>query len=229
MILKDLKEMLIKEGASDVGISNIHEYLPAELKMFKTCITVVVRLSDAIVNEIVDSPTFTYYHHYKAVNNLIDLLTLKGVLFLESKGYFAMSVATSQSVHGKDNGFSGVLSHKIGAVLSGMGFIGKNNLFVHNRFGPRVRLGTILTTYEPEEKIENHIIEPQCGQCNLCIISCPAQALRGSTWYLGIDRNDMIDPHACSTYMKEKFKYIGRGQVCGICMRVCPYGSEVKR
>ncbi|AZT89859.1 epoxyqueuosine reductase [Caldicellulosiruptor changbaiensis] len=229
MILKELKEMLIKEGASDVGISNIHEYLPAELKMFKTCITVTVRLSDAIVNEIVDSPTFTYYHHYKAVNNLIDLLTLKGVLFLESKGYFAMSVAASQSVHGKDNGFSGVLSHKIGAVLSGMGFIGKNNLFVHNRFGPRVRLGTILTTYEPEEKIENHIMEPQCGQCNLCIISCPAQALRGSTWYLGIDRNEMIDPHACSTYMKEKFKYIGRGQVCGICMRVCPYGSEVKR
>ncbi|ABP66950.1 4Fe-4S ferredoxin, iron-sulfur binding domain protein [Caldicellulosiruptor saccharolyticus DSM 8903] len=229
MILKELKEMLIKEGASDVGISNIHEYLPAELKMFKTCITVAVRLSDAIVNEIVDSPTFTYYHHYKAVNNLIDLLTLKGVLFLESKGYFAMSVAASQSVHGKDNGFSGVLSHKIGAVLSGMGFIGKNNLFVHNRFGPRVRLGTILTTYEPEEKIENHIMEPQCGQCNLCIISCPAQALRGSTWYFGIDRNEMIDPHACSTYMKEKFKYIGRGQVCGICMRVCPYGNEVKR
>ncbi|WP_039765079.1 4Fe-4S double cluster binding domain-containing protein [Caldicellulosiruptor sp. F32] len=229
MILKELKEMLIKEGASDVGISNIHEYLPTELKMFKTCITVVVRLSDAIVNEIVDSPTFTYYHHYKAVNNLIDLLTLKGVLFLESKGYFAISVAASQSVHGKDSGFSGVLSHKIGAVLSGMGFIGKNNLFVHNRFGPRVRLGTILTTYEPEEKIQNHIIEPQCGQCNLCVISCPAQALHGSTWYLGIDRNDMIDPHACSSYMKEKFKYIGRGQVCGICMRVCPYGSEVKR
>jgi len=229
MILKDLKDMLIKEGASDVGFSNIQEYLPDELKAFKTCITVVVRLSDAIINEIVDYPTFTYYHHYKAVNNLIDLLTLKGVLFLESKGYFAMSVAASQSVHGKDNGFSGVLSHKIGAVLSGMGFIGKNNLFVHNRFGPRVRLGTILTTYEPEEEIKNHIIEPQCGQCNLCIISCPAQALRGSTWYLGIDRNDMVDPHACSSYMKEKFKYIGRGQVCGICMRVCPYGSEVKR
>lgn len=229
MLLEELKKMLISEGASDVGFSSINPYLPDELKMFKTCITVVIKLSDAIVNEIVDSPTFTYYHHYKAVNNLIDLLTLKGVLFLESKGYFALSIAASQSVHGKDNGFSGVLSHKIGAVLSGMGFIGKSNLFVHERFGPRVRLGTILTTYEPENEIKNNIIEPKCGDCNLCVVSCPAQAIYGRTWYLGIDRNDMIDPHACSSYMKEKFKFIGRGQVCGICMRVCPYGSEVKR
>jgi epoxyqueuosine reductase QueG len=229
MLLEELKKMLISEGASDVGFSSINPYLPDELKMFKTCITVVIKLSDAIVNEIVDSPTFTYYHHYKAVNNLIDLLTLKGVLFLESKGYYALSVAASQSVHGKDNGFSGVLSHKIGAVLSGMGFIGKSNLFVHERFGPRVRLGTILTTYKPENEIKNNIIELKCGDCNLCVVSCPAQAIYGRKWYLGIDRSEMIDPHACSSYMKEKFKFIGRGQVCGICMRVCPYGSEVKR
>lgn len=229
MILEELKDILIKEGATDVGISDIQEFLPEELKQFKTCITIVIKLSDAVVNEIKDAPTFTYYHHYKAVNNLIDLLTLKGVLFLESKGHYAISIAASQSIHGKDNGFSGVLSHKIGAVLSGMGFIGKNNLFVHKKFGPRVRLGTVLTTYEPEEEIINNVVENQCGECNLCIKACPAQALVGNSWYLGIDRTKLIDPHACSNYMKEKFKYIGRGQVCGICMRVCPYGSEVKR
>ncbi|MEZ0536319.1 4Fe-4S double cluster binding domain-containing protein [Caldicellulosiruptoraceae bacterium PP1] len=228
MIIDDIKSMLISEGASDVGVSNITEYLPQDLQTFKTAISIVIKLSDGVINQIEDSPTFTYYHHYKAVNNLIDLLTLKAVLFLEKNGFFALSIASSQSIHGLDNGFSGVLSHKIGAVLSGMGFIGKNNLFVHKLYGPRVRIGTILTNFT-DENIKNEVIASQCGNCNICVASCPAQALTGNQWYLGCKREEIFDPHACSHFMKERFKFIGRGQVCGICMRVCPFGSEVKR
>ena len=32
----------------------------------------------------------------------------------------------------------------------------------------------------------------------------------------------LFDAEKCSKYMKEKFQKIGRGAVCGICMRFCP-------
>lgn len=224
-MLNELKNKLIEEGISDVGFSNINEYLPQNLKNFNTAITLIVKLADGIVDEITHAPTYSYYSHYRSVNNFIDLMSLKAVLFIESKGYKALSIAASQSIHGFDNGFSGVLSHKIGAVLSGLGFIGKNNLFIHHKFGARVRIGTILTNYYSSD-IMNKIAKPQCGDCKICIISCPAQALYGKLWDLDVKRDEMIDPHACSRYMKEKFKFIGRGQVCGICMRVCPWNEK---
>lgn len=93
MFLEEFKKMLIFEGVSDVGFFFINLYLLDELKMFKICIIVVIKFLDVIVNEIVDLLMFIYYYYYKVVNNFIDFLILKGVLFLELKGYFVMSVA----------------------------------------------------------------------------------------------------------------------------------------
>ena len=36
------------------------------------------------------------------------------------------------------------------------------------------------------------------------------------------EREKIIDAKACSDYMKKAFQHIGRGAVCGVCMRVCP-------
>jgi hypothetical protein len=69
----------IKEwGASKVAFANIQDCLPDGFKHLKYSISIAVRLSDAIINQIDDKPTHTYFHHYRSVNFLIDNIT-KGV------------------------------------------------------------------------------------------------------------------------------------------------------
>ena len=72
-------------------------------------------------------------------------------------------------------------SHKMAATRSGIGWIGKTDLLVTSRFGPRVRLASLLTT----ENISHSgipIDESQCGSCNICVNHCPAKAATGQLW-----------------------------------------------
>lgn len=142
---------------------------------------------------------------------------------LERFGFRYAAVPASQSV----NGMQGIYSHKRAAVDSGLGTIGKSSLFLSNKFGPRVRLGTILT----DCPFEVRGINPTsvCGGCRICTDACPAMAIVGREWSPGTPREDIIDAQACSDYMKRAFKHIGRGAVCGICMRVCPHGIKNKQ
>jgi len=79
-------------GASFVGCSDVEAYLPENLKKVKYAITVGVRLSDFIIDQISDKPTYTYFHHYRAVNTLIDQITLRGQIEIQNMGYSAMAV-----------------------------------------------------------------------------------------------------------------------------------------
>ncbi len=224
-LVKELGNNLIGWGASRFGFSNVSDRLPQNLKKLEYAITVVVRLSDFIIDEIGDCPTYTYFHHYRTVNTLIDQISLKGLLMLQDKGYKALAVPASQTVNNVADKYCGIFPHKTAAVLSGLGWIGKNGLFISHEFGPRVRLGTILT--DMELPCEEHETDSRCGTCNLCISSCPAMALTGNCWYEGCSREHIVDAKACSDYMNAKFKHIGRGSVCGICMKVCPHGAKV--
>ena len=218
--VKELEMTLKQQGATLIGYSNVYENLPKNLKKLKFAITIVVRLSDFIIDEITDKPTYTYFHHYRTVNALIDQITLRGMLLIQERGYKAYAVPASQTVNDAKESYSGVFPHKTAAVKAGLGWIGKSGLFISSQFGPRVRLGTILTDMEIE--CNNSVMRIQCGNCKKCVESCPAMALSGNNWTEGCSRYDIVDPKACSDYMNLKFKHIGRGSVCGICMKVCP-------
>lgn len=217
---EDLKNIILSLGGSFVGFSNVYEKLSEELKKYPYAITFGVRLSDAIIDEIGDKPTFTYFNHYRSLNTLIDQIALRTLLYIQDKGYMAYTIAASQSIPAASEPYSGVFPHKTGAVLAGMGWIGKNGLFTHKDFGPRVRLGTILT--DMELPCENVVLKSKCSVCNKCVNACPAMALTGNEWSVGDKRDSLVDAKACSEYMNNKFKHIGRGSVCGICIKVCP-------
>ena len=129
----------------------------------------------------------------------------------------AFPIASSQSL-GKENPYNGVAPHKTCAVLSGLGFVGKSGLFIHNEFGSKVRLATVLTN-APLESI-TPVIQNKCGDCTVCMKACPAGAIYGTLPKTDGERN--FDAEKCSKYMKEHFQDIGRGSVCGICIKVCP-------
>lgn len=223
-IRSGLEDKLKDWGATFAGFSDVRDKVPAPLSKYPSAITIGVRLSDAIIDDITDKPTFTYFHHYRTVNTLIDQVTLRGMLYLQDWGFKAYAVPASQTVNDAEDIHSGMFPHKTAAVLAGLGWIGKSGLFVSREYGPRVRLGTILTDLPPPQA--NQVQEQACGQCALCVESCPAMALTGNCWEEGCGRDHIVDVKACSGHMITKFKHIGRGAVCGICMRVCPFGIK---
>lgn len=219
MFEKELKDFLISQGVSDVGFSCIDNSDTGELKY---AVSLVVRLSDAIIDEIDGAPTPTYFNHYRSVNTFIDRMLLETGLFLQRKGYNYITVAASQSMPGTP--YNGRYSHKEAARKAGLGGIGKNSLFIHKKYGTRVRLGTIFTDCPLEG--EGEFTEKLCTDCDRCVKACPSGAIRGKSYETGVKREDIFSPAVCSEYMKKQFQHIGRGAVCGICIKVCPYNKK---
>jgi len=182
-------------------------------------ISFAVPLSPAVVDQIGDEPTKTYFQHYRTTNSFIDFLAERLVLHIISEGYNAAAVAASQSVEG----YMGIYPHKTGALKAGLGYIGKSALFISDAYGPRVRLGTVFTDMPLEGT--SFTQKDKCMDCRICVEKCPAMAISGKAFSEGDRREDIFDARACSEYMKRKFQHIGRGAVCGICMKNCPKGK----
>lgn len=212
-----LRDYLVSLGVSDVGFSK-----PGAEGLENTpyAVTLVVKLSNAIVDEIQGEPTLTYFSHYRAVNAFLDQCLLKAGLFLDREGYRYITIAASQSMNQKGWNYQGRFSHKRAACAAGLGTIGKSSLFLHRQFGPRVRLATLFT--DCPFSVENAAPAPVCGACRRCVDACPSGAILGPQWQPGIPREALFDPEKCSLHMKRQYQHIGRGAVCGVCMQVCP-------
>mgnify|MGYP003318414616 CR=1 FL=1 len=217
----ELKSYLISQGASDVGFCKIDD---GDFGECRYAVSIVVRLSDSIVDEIENEPTHTYFNHYRSVNAFIDSLLLKAGMFLQNKGYNYITVAASQSINKEGWNYKGRYSHKKVASLSGLGTIGKSSMFLHEKYGANVRLGSVFTDCPFD--ISDVEVVSLCKGCNLCVEACPSGAISGCEWSPDKSREEMFNAEKCSNYMKQKFKHIGRGAVCGICMKVCPYGKK---
>ena len=220
-----LAEKLKSLGVSGFGFADIAAIDPVRAKTLPRAVSILVKLSDYVVDEIDSAPTFAYFQHYRTVNAYIDQVLLQVGLLIESLGYRYLPVAASQSIPAKDTPYSALISHKAVARAAGLGTIGKSALFLSYQYGPRVRLGTILTDL-PLAVVSKPMHVDVCRACSRCVQSCPAMALKGTVYESGVARAEIIDAAACSSYMKQKFQHIGRGAVCGICMRVCPYRGE---
>ncbi len=215
---EQIRSFLLEHGAGQVGFCCLEE---DNLFSLPYAISYTIPLSDAIVEQIDTTPTHTYFHHYRSVNALIDQLSLRAGRMLADAGYQYVPIPASQSVHG----LQGIFSHKYAATRAGLGSVGKSGLFLSSFHGPRVRLGTILTDCPfPDSPT---ILDSPCRDCNLCARSCPAMAISGKAWEAGAKRDVILDARACSDYMKSAFQHIGRGVVCGICMKVCPKGGNL--
>jgi len=118
-------------------------------------------------------------------------------------------------------------SHKMVATRSGIGWIGKTDLLITSRFGPRVRLASILMTSSITD-IGNPINASQCGNCNICVDNCPAQAATGKSWTIEIDRNEFYNPFKCREFCRQisADKIKKEISLCGICISVCPKGKN---
>ena len=172
------------------------------------------------MDEITSEPTYTYFT-LRSGKFLRDRLRC-GAAALQEWGYRAFAVL-SQTVKTREDAYTAIFQHKTAATRAGLGWIGKSGLLVTPEYGPRIRMGTVLT--DMELPYGQPVTEGMCGSCRLCVKSCPAGALHGVGWVAGMPREQLVDAHACSTFMHDNFRHIGRVSVCGV-QRVCPFGTK---
>ena len=213
----ELKALAADLGADLVGFCRLPSPPVAAQPDLTYALSFGVKLADGVLETIDGAPSFMYFQHYRTANALLDTIGFRLVRTLEKHGFSALPVAASQSL-GKNNPYRGLVAHKTAAVLSGLGFVGKSGLFLSTDYGSKVRLATVLTNCPVQSELP--VIENGCGSCTLCQKACPAGAIYGELPTTDGERN--FDAEKCSRYMKEHFQDVGRGSVCGVCIKVCP-------
>ena len=194
-----LKEKLTELGADLVGFSRL-EKSPVTSSELLYAVTVAVKLPDAVLQTINERPTIEYFHEYRTANALLDRITFLGSRIIEKLGYKAFPIAASQSSIDRKDEYAGLFSHKMGARLAGLGFIGKNALFISREYGSKVRLATILTNMPLAP--EHPVMESGCGSCNKCVNACPGKAITGNEFNEKLPRDNLLSAEKCSKNMK---------------------------
>lgn len=194
------------------GISQIKNdfSLPNQLlERFDKAISLGMRLSTSVLEEIQTHPTKLYFHHYRTVNTFLDQTALRLANFIQDKGFLALPIPASQIVDWQRQ--SAHLSHKQIGYLAGLGWIGKNNLLVNKILGSQFRLVSILT--DMPLKIDKPT-KDNCRACRLCIEICPAGAIK--------DNPSDFEHLKCFEKLKQfqKQKLVDQ-YICGICVRAC--------
>lgn len=211
-----LKNFALSQGAALFGVCRLTESLKEKvkeisdktLKELPLAISIGVRLSEKIIEDIEDHPTFLYLHHYRQANYLLDRIAFLLSNFIQQQGYKALAIPASQVIDWEKQ--KAHLSHKHVAEQAGLGWIGKNNLLVTPRWGARVRLVSILTDFPLKEDKK---IKATCGNCRNCLSVCPAGAIK--------EKKEEFDHLACFEQLKKFRKYGISHYICGICVKAC--------
>lgn len=198
---RTLKDLALKLGAGGggvevVGVANIERFANAPERMHpknifpdcKSVISLVQPIPRSTYRGITEGTYWANYtfYSYNRLNTLFrPTLTYELARLIEDSGYEAVPVYP-----GVPEAFSGDaqavapdrpapdinLNVRIAGVACGLGEIGWSKVFIHPVYGPRVRLGTILTdaVLEPDPLIKPGTL---CKRCMKCAPDCPGAAI----------------------------------------------------
>lgn len=140
---------------------------------------------------------------------------------MQQSGYRVLPIPASKRYD--DERICAVFSHKLGAYLAGLGWIGKSCLLVTPEDGPRVRWTSILKDAPLQPTGEQ--VEEKCGDCMECVDICPTKAFTGQSFRNNEPREVRYDARKCEKYF-ETMKEKGHIDVCGMCLYICPHGRK---
>ena len=230
MIQRILKSFLIPSDEFIFGFADLRGLLINKFDGYKYGISIGKRLDNKIVDNLDNGPTLEYYDHYNQINKELEDLSVKIQSELNRIGFnsFAIKPTISKGSEGYDEYMETLsydISHKMVATRAGLGWIGKTDLFVSEKFGPRLRLVTILLKDNPGHS-SVPVNESRCGKCNICVARCPAKAANGKLWNINIHRDQFFNALKCKEMCGElaRQRLNVDERICGLCVRVCPYG-----
>lgn len=190
-----VKDAARAAGCGDVGIANIERFANAPRMMhpkniFPECRSVITivqpipRGSYRGITEGTHWANYTYYSYNKLNTLFRPQVTFDTACFIEDHGYEAVpvypGVPERPGLHAPVKPGRPAreinLNVRIAAVACGLGEMGWSKVFLHPTFGPRVRLGTILTDAELEP---DPLVKPGtlCNRCMGCVKDCPGGAI----------------------------------------------------
>ena len=219
----ELEKFSRQRGADLFGVADLtgaRDFIasqgPSWIGDFPRAISIGMNLSDHIVDN--HSPDelmrqSLYWHHvYEVVSRALDFLAYDVTRWLANKGFKAFPVPASVPYDFET--LKGVFSHKLAAHLAGLGWIGRSCLLLTERFGPRVRLATVLTNAPLRP---GTVMDRACKKCHVCINTCPVEAFTGAEFRPDEGREIRFDVFKCRDYRRE--------HPCGLCVSSCPVGK----
>lgn len=217
-------------------IINFSKNLNLEEIGFVSCRNLNHTLQDRLKNEVkaftvktIISIAFPYcYEPPKTLKkNGFSLYAKRKDYHVVIKSYLMQIAQYIESLGGKTKLFvdSNTLPERYLATLAGLGFIGKNQMLIHPKYGSYVFLGEIATDLEIEEGcIQKPLVG--CGSCDICIKCCPGKALGFQTFKI----------ENCLSHLTQK-KQLDEEEIlevqksglifgCDTCQLGCPYNQK---
>jgi epoxyqueuosine reductase len=199
---------------------------------YRYAIVVGAKMNDTIIDDIENGPTMDYYNLYYRQNAGLNDLVQKISDYLTKHNidnkYILSTVSDTKLDEEHSKALRYYFSHKMAATRAGLGWIGKTDLLISEKFGPRFRMASVLTSYK-FEKTGNPVTESRCGSCSICVDKCPAKAANGKLWNITVDRDEFYDAQKCKDMCRKisSERIQKEISICGICISVCPKGKHL--
>ena len=206
MTKEELKALAKSLGADAVGIASMDRFEGAPKQMdpryimpeAKSMIVMGFRVMRGSLRGIEEG---TFFSNYAAMGYggltymYIPMTVINMCRVIEDLGYEAIPLGHQSDWRGIDNEGNrrehyskpvepgkpqpDIMLHlRICAYLAGLGEIGYSKMFLTPEFGPRLRIGVILTELELEpDPIYNG--PKLCNKCKACVRECPGNAISG--------------------------------------------------
>lgn len=216
-----VEEILKDRNIALIGFADLSE-IDAEIRYgYQYGISIAIALK--VFPSTTSEPSKEYYDEYGAVSRKLrdasDFLTEK----IRERGFNAYSLA-----HEKQNeAYRTQLPFKMLATRSGLGWIGKSAALITKEYGNAIRLNGILA--DMPLTVGTPVNESLCGKCEECVNHCPGHAIKGNTWSLHMDRDNLLDAISCKKAVIERGKVFNvTDGTCGVCISVCPWTKRYR-
>lgn len=199
-------------GFTDISYS-------AFAKDYRSALVFAVPYGKQLTPEIYTEPDFEAGIQSARIRLETILEQLEALLRSRGAVYFVPPVAQTNETE-----LRAPFSFKTAAAKAGIGWFGRNDVIITGRYGPRVRLSTVLI--DAPFEYGQPFTESRCpDDCVKCVEICPCKALKGVRWKEGMDRGEIIDYQKCNRMRSAFIPKLGRKNACGLCLAACPFGT----
>jgi len=200
---EEINRLLLEKNVDIVRYVDISSLPTSQTQGFTKAIVFCLALSKEFIIDVrdgknVDGDEFVdKEHEADAIADwLTDLILHKGY-----QAYSQSEKSNSQNKNYDEKTYASRLPHKTIARLAGIGYIGKNNLLINEKYGCAFSMCTVLTD-APIITEEYPLITSKCGDCDICKQVCLENVIFGNEWSVTTNRGGVVDIFKCTCVLK---------------------------